>query len=75
MLHRFRLQSDGHSQVMMIAHYLTDINGPRLTNSPGYISASEWAVKQLKSWGLQNVHLEPWGDFGPGWSVQKLMRR
>ena len=38
MLHRFRLQSDGHSQVMMIAHYLTDINGPRLTNSPGYIN-------------------------------------
>lgn len=71
MLHQFRLQSQEHSQVMTTAHYLTDVNGPRLTNSPGYIKAGEWAVKQLQAWGLQNVHLEPWGDFGPGWSVQK----
>lgn len=70
-LHQFRLQSSEHSQVMETAHYLTDICGPRLTNSPGYLKASAWAVKQLQSWGLQNVHLEPWGEFGPGWTVKK----
>lgn len=70
-LQKIKDQAINHSGVMEIAHYLTDISGPRLTNSPGYKKASEWAVHTLKDWGLQNVALEPWGDFGPGWSIQK----
>jgi carboxypeptidase Q len=71
MMQKIREEGLNHSQVMSIAHYLTDVAGPRLTNSPGYIHASEWAVSTLKSWGLKNVRLEPWGIFGPGWTMEK----
>jgi hypothetical protein len=26
----------------------------------------------LSAWGLQNAHLEPWGPFGRGWSLQRF---
>jgi hypothetical protein len=52
--------------------WLTDANGPRLTGSPGYRAASEWAVKTLKSWGAANPHLEKWGTFGRGWSLTRF---
>ena len=28
-------------------------------------------MKQMKEWGLQNVHLEKWGPFGYGWQIKK----
>jgi hypothetical protein len=58
------------SQVMEILSYMTDVFGPRLTGSPNYKAASEWAVKKLESWGLQNAKLEPWGPFGRGWTLE-----
>ncbi|HEY2016486.1 MAG TPA: M20/M25/M40 family metallo-hydrolase [Bryobacteraceae bacterium] len=48
------------SKVMETAYSLTDRYGPRLANSPQYKRAGEWAVGQLKEWGLSNVHLEKW---------------
>src|SRR5436309_11896899 len=39
----------------------TDVNGPRLTGSPGFKSAAEWAARQMKEFGLENSRLEPWG--------------
>jgi hypothetical protein len=69
-LSRIRTEALQHSQVMNIAHYLTDVSGPRLTNSPGYERASHWAVNTLQSWGLSNARLEPWGKFGRGWSME-----
>src|SRR5437868_13708865 len=71
MMVKIRNEGLNHSQVMTIAHYLTDVAGPRLTNSPGYITASNWAVNKLRSWGLTNTYLDPWGKFGSGWSLQK----
>jgi hypothetical protein len=44
---------------------LTDRYGPRLTNSPQFRAAGEWAVKQLNDWGLSNVHLEKWATAPP----------
>jgi carboxypeptidase Q len=35
------------SQVMDITSWLTDVYGPRLTNSPGFRKAGEWAVKEM----------------------------
>jgi len=46
--------------IMETMYYLSDRYGPRLTNSPQYRAAGEWAVGQLKEWGLSNVHLEKW---------------
>src|ERR1019366_5483262 len=44
--------------IMESLYNLTDRYGPRLTNSPQYRAAGDWAVSQLKEWGLSNVHLE-----------------
>ena len=64
---RIRQEATEHSQVMHTLHVLTDRYGPRLTGSPNYEAAANWAVKQLTEWGFQNAHLEPW-DFGHvGW--------
>ncbi|MEN0055068.1 MAG: M20/M25/M40 family metallo-hydrolase [Mucilaginibacter sp.] len=58
------------SQIPHIAHYLTDVSGPRLTNSPGFSRSADWAISTLKSWGLKNAKLEPWGNFGKSWELQ-----
>lgn len=60
-----------HSKVMETAFYLTDVYGPRLSNSPGLARAQAWAAQQMKTYGLQNVKIEPWGKFGKGWEVEK----
>ena len=70
-LQKIRDEALNRSQIPFIAHQLTDVSGARLTNSPGYKRASEWAVKTMKSWGLANAQLEPWGEFGKGWELQK----
>ncbi len=59
------------SQVMKTMNYLTDINGPRLTGSPGMKRANEWTRDTLASWGLQNAHLDQWGPFGRGWTLKR----
>jgi hypothetical protein len=60
-----------HSQVMDIAFYLTDANGPRLQGSAGYTKAANWSRNKLASWGLTNTKLEPWGEWGKGWELEK----
>jgi hypothetical protein len=69
-----QIKSEGfeNSQVMESLSYLTDVYGPRLTNSPNFKAASQWAVEKLTEWGLVNAHLEPWGTFGRGWAVERF---
>jgi hypothetical protein len=57
----------GPSRVMDIVYSLTDRYGPRLTNSPQFRAAGQWAAGQLKEWGLSNVQLEKWSSDMPGW--------
>jgi len=52
---------------MDIAYQLTDLNGPRLTGSPGCRAAEARAKKILEEWGMSNVALERWGTFGKSW--------
>jgi hypothetical protein len=65
----------GGSKVMDTMFHLTDQYGPRLTNSPQFRRAGEWAVSQLKEWGMSNVHLEKWATTGgrggpiPSWEM------
>jgi hypothetical protein len=65
-----------NSKVMEIASWLTDVNGPRLTGSANIQKAADWTVKEMKSWGLQNVNLEPWTTrsnfFAHGWQNEKF---
>ena len=68
-----RIRNEGlhHSQVMDIAFHLTDASGPRLTGSPGFMRAANYAKDQLSQWGLTNAKLDPWGDFGKSWELEK----
>lgn len=56
------------SQMDSMAQYLTDVIGPRLTASPGIKRAREWIARQLEEWGLEDINIESWGEFGQGWS-------
>jgi hypothetical protein len=70
-----RIKKEGleNSQVMSLLSMLTDIHGPRLTNSPGYKRAAEYTKKTLENWGLQNVQYDNWDeDFGRGWQLKKF---
>ncbi len=59
-----------NSHIPTIAHYLTDVSGPRLTNSSGYKRAGLWAIETMKKWGLVNAAFEPWGNYGKGWEIE-----
>ena len=59
------------SQIMDIMFNLTDASGNRLTNSPGYFRAANYAKDKLSSLGLSNAALDPWGEFGKGWELEK----
>jgi carboxypeptidase Q len=69
-----RIKDEGlnRSQVMQTLSYLTDVIGPRLTGSPNMKRANEWTRDKLTAWGLQNAHLEAWGPFGRGWSLERF---
>ncbi|HEY2722635.1 MAG TPA: M20/M25/M40 family metallo-hydrolase [Chitinophagaceae bacterium] len=71
MIGRIKKEGTDNSKVMDIAHHLTDVSGPRLTNSPGFFRAANWAKDELAGWGLSNAKLEPWGEFGKGWEQEK----
>lgn len=61
-----------HSQAMDILSYLSDVYGPRLTFSPEFNEAADWASKTLKEWGLKNVHFDYWTPMGKGWSLKSF---
>jgi carboxypeptidase Q len=71
MIARIKKEGTDSSRIMDIAHHLTDVSGPRLTNSPGFMRAANWAKDELAGWGLVNAQLEPWGEFGKGWQQEK----
>jgi hypothetical protein len=48
------------SEIMANLTYLSDIVGPRLTGSAALKQANEWTAEKMRSYGLTNVHLEPY---------------
>ncbi|MDB5224239.1 MAG: family metallo-hydrolase [Chitinophagaceae bacterium] len=71
MMQQIRKEGLENSKVMDIAFHLTEASGPRLTGSPGFMRAANYAKNQLSQWGLKNTMLDPWGDFGKSWELQK----
>ena len=69
---KIRQEATTRSQILRTTHVLTDRYGPRLTGSPSLKSAGEWAIDQLKSWGLENGRMEPWDWTHPGWLNERL---
>lgn len=69
-----RIKDEGfqRSQVMETASWLTDVYGPRLSGTPSYRAAAEWAVKKLTEWGAADARIESWGTFGRGWVNERF---
>lgn len=65
---RIRQEAFQRSQVMATLNHLTDVIGPRLTNSPSMAEANRWTRSKFNEWGLSNAHDEEVPDFGRGWS-------
>jgi hypothetical protein len=71
MVKKIRQEGLNNSKVMEIAFNLTDVSGPRLQGSPGFMRAANYAKGKLTEWGLADAKLEPWGEFGKGWELEK----
>jgi hypothetical protein len=67
MYQKIRDEGLNHSHVMEFGTALMDGIGPRLTGSPNLKKANEWTRDTLTKIGLENAHLEDWGEFGLGW--------
>ena len=72
MMQKIREEGLKNSKVMEIAFNLTDKSGDRLTNSEGYMRAANYAKETLAGWGIQNANIDPWGEFGKGWDLEKM---
>ena len=72
MVNRIRYEGFHRSQVMDTLEHLSDVIGPRLTGSPAMLEANEWTRDRLASWGMKNAAVEPWGEFGRGWTYSHV---
>jgi len=64
---RIRAEGMTHGKVMEFSSALSDGIGPRLTGSPNMKKANDWTRDTFAKIGLDNPHLEDWGEFGMGW--------
>lgn len=71
-IQKIRTEGLEQSQVMDIAFNLTDKSGNRLANSAGYARAANYAKEVLTKNGAVNSMIEPWGEFGKGWDLEKM---
>ena len=71
MIAKLEAESQAHSQVLENYRTLTDVIGPRLTGSPAFKRAVDWARDRLTQSGMSNVVVESW-PFGRGWALEKL---
>jgi carboxypeptidase Q len=68
---RIKQEALSRSQAMDHVGWLSDVYGPRVTGTPNYSRAAEWAMKRMNEWGLANVHEERFA-FGQGWRVERF---
>lgn len=72
MIQRIKQEGLQNSKLPEYLSYLTDVYSPRLAGSPQYREAGKWVVEKLKSMGLENSQMEPWGTLGRGWELEKF---
>jgi hypothetical protein len=59
-------EAKAHSEIIKNLTYMCDFIGGRLTGSPALKKANDWTAEVMKSYGLENVHLEPY-EIPIGW--------
>ncbi|MDP1571430.1 MAG: M20/M25/M40 family metallo-hydrolase [Vicinamibacterales bacterium] len=68
---RIRQEAIQRSQAIEHVWWLSEVHGPRVTGTPGFAAASEWAMARFKEWGLSNVRQERFA-FGQGWQIERF---
>ena len=68
---RIRDEAFNRSKAQESLSVLTDEIGPRLTGSPNYRKAVDWAKKRFEEMGLSAVRVEP-VPFGRGWVLERV---
>ena len=72
-IEKIKSEEMSRSQVMELMSWLSDVYGPRLTWSPNVARARDWAMGEMRSWGLANVHSEAWDTpAGLGWENERF---
>ncbi len=69
-VHQIKQEALNNSQIMDTMFWLCDVNGPRITGSPGYRRSAEYIKKRLTEHGIPDVRFEEF-EFGRGWSHSK----
>lgn len=72
MVEKIKKEGIENSKIMEYASWLTDVYGPRLSNSPQYTRALKYTQEVFKEIGLENVHTHKWGPFGTGWELKRF---
>jgi hypothetical protein len=68
---RIRDEAFNRSKAQETLSKLSDEIGPRVTGSPSYRRAAEWAKKQLEEWGLSGARIDG-VTFGRGWTLDRV---
>ena len=71
MMYRIKTEGIRNSQIQDLSFHLTDFLGPRLSGSTNLRNARNWTADKFRDWGLSNVRIDSYGEFGRGWNVKK----
>jgi hypothetical protein len=71
-INKIRYEGLKRSEVMDTVKYLSDVIGARLTGAPAMMQANEWTRDNFIEWGVEDATIEPWGEFGRGWSYASV---
>ena len=70
-VHQIKSEAFNNSQVMDTMFYLCDVNGPRVSGSPGYRKAANFIKTRFTEHGITDVKFEDF-EFGRGWQHSKF---
>ena len=68
---KIRAEGLERSHVAQMFDTIATVIGPRLTGSPAFLRAANYARQKLSDAGAANVHLERW-PFGRGWELDRF---
>jgi len=71
MMHKIKSEGIVNSRIQDLSFHLTDYLGPRLSGSSNLRNARVWTAEKFREWGLSNVKIDSYGEFGRGWNVKK----
>jgi carboxypeptidase Q len=71
MMYKIRKEALANSKIQELSHLLTDYIGPRLSGSTNLRNARALTAETFQNWGLSNIKIDPYGEFGRGWNVKK----